>query len=287
MAAGMALFNRIWWNFHGENPKMAARMVLFRSVLIKFFTVRIQEWQPIWPFFDRFWWNFLRWKSKNGSRNGIFSIGCDEIFWRRKSKKGSRNGPLPIRFHVKDSVKSKNANGHSPCSVRLDGKKLAEIVKWQAEWPFFDQISWNSWWWKSKNANGNGPFSITFDEKNTVKLKNGRRNGHFSIRFHEIFYGENPKMAAGMVLFRSDLMKNFVEIQEWQPEWPFFDRFWWNFLQWKSKNGNRNGPFSLDFDEIFYGENPRMATGMALLACGRRAKVLKKTWCCWSFCECE
>ena len=46
-----------------------------------------------------------------------------------------------------------------------------------------------------------------------------------------------------MALFRSDFMELFTA---------------------KPKNTNRNGPFSIGFHEIFYGKNPRMATGMAL-----------------------
>ena len=51
----------------------------------------------------------------------------------------------------------------------------------------------------------------------------GSRNGPFSFGFDEIFDSENRKMAAGMVLFRSD----FVE---------FF---------------SRNGNFSIGFDGFF------------------------------------
>ena len=39
--------------------------------------------------------------------------------------------------------------------------------------------------------------------------------------------------------------------------------------------------------EVVKGCETRFRERFLATACGRRAKVLKKTWCCWSFCECE
>ena len=70
---------------------------------------------------------------------------------------------------------------------------------------------------------------------------------HETVLCDEIFFCENPKMAAGMALFRSDYMKYFTV---------------------KIQNGSGDGLFSIGFDEIFHGESPILPVARALFRSG-------------------
>ena len=188
-------------------------MDLSRSDLMEFFTVEPKKTGKA-LFIDRIWWKIS--VSQKCHTKGPFF----DRFWGQISVKSNKWQPeWPFFFLPAEMVLLRSD---------LMKKKFGEIQKWQPEMAVFDRI-----WWKI-----------------SLNSKNGSRNGPFSIGFDEFFYGINPKMAAGMALFRSDLMQFFtVKTQKWQPEWSFLDRILWKKDSVKSVKGNRNGNFSIGFDE--------------------------------------
>ena len=217
---------------------MAAGMAIFRSDFMKIFTVKIPKWQSGWRFFYQVWWKFVQYNLKYANGNYAFSIEFDEkIRWNPKMP---HETVLCDEFFYCENPKM--AAGMA--LFRSDFMKFftVKIQKWQSGWPFFDRIWLNFY----------------------GEIQKCQPQGRFFDRVWWNFYGIIPKMPTGMVGFQSDLMKKIAETQKYHTKRSFVDRIWWNLLLWKSKNGSRNGPLSIGFDEIFYGENPKMAVGMAL-----------------------
>ena len=171
-------FNRIWWNFSRLQSKNDSRNCTFSIELDEKF-----RWNPKMPYamalFRSHFIEFMRWKSKNGSRDGPFSIGFYGFFYG-EIQKCQPDWPFFDQIWWKFSRwKSKNANGNGNSSFGCDEHNSVNSKNWQAEWPIFDQISWNFLQWNSKNCSRDGPFSIICAEQ---------------IQW-------NPKMLTGLALF--------------------------------------------------------------------------------------